>query len=106
MPKAKPPKKPIKTVLDTLPDKLIADVVRGLPAKEREALEAVCLGEALVTGAIVIDDGPDLPPAIRKTNLARIKKIKDPKVRAEMLNPKTPPVVVSRGARAKKLTHA
>lgn len=83
-----------KNLLDTLSDKLIADVIRNLPDKEREPLEAVCMGQALVNGEIVIDDGPDLPADIRKKNLARIKKIADPKVRAEMLNPKTPPVVV------------
>lgn len=98
MPKAK------KNVLHTLPDKLIADVVRGLPDKEREPLEAVCLGEALMKGEIVIDDSPDLPPAIRKANLARIKKIKDPKVRESMLHPKEPAVVMpGNKRRAKKL---
>lgn len=87
----KTPKKKLRGVLDTLSDKLIADVVRSLPAKDREPIEAVCMGRALTEGEIVIPDGKDLPPAIRKANLARIRAIKDPKVRAAMLRGDTAP---------------
>lgn len=100
------PKKKLKTVLDTLSDKLIADTVRKLPAKERAPLEALCMNRALIAGEITVPDGEDLPPKLRAANLERIKAIQDPKVRDEMLHPKTPPVVAKRGARAKKLTPA
>lgn len=78
-----------------LTDRQLAELLRAIPptAPGAEFFTAKVMGAALRTGEVTIPDGTDIPAKLRKANLARIQKIKDPKVRAEFLSGKGTPRV-------------
>lgn len=101
-------------VLDTLSNKVVADAARALsnkalatalravPANEVQDLIAAAMGLALRRGEVTIPDGVDIPPKARRENLERIRKIRDPRVRAEFLAGKGTPTHSKPKASSKK----
>jgi hypothetical protein len=79
-----------------LTNRQLAELLRAIPptAPGAAVFTAKVMGTALRTGEVTIPDSTDIPAKLRKANLARIQKIKDPKVRAEFLAGKGTPNVV------------
>lgn len=80
-------KKSISTIVRAMSDKAVASAARLLSDKDlataiRRGSKALhqkmlpcVLGEALREGEIVVADGPDLPPELRKQNAKRLAKL-------------------------------
>lgn len=81
------PKKSTSHMVRMMSDAAIAGAARGLSDKDlataiRRGSKALhgkvlplVMGEALRLGEITVADGPDLPPALRKANKARLAKL-------------------------------